>query len=39
VEDGLLKQTVGEDGRPARVVTRVDREAFADVWLSTVTTL
>lgn len=37
IEDGLLVQRVEEGGRPAKVVTRVDGQAFGDFWLRTVT--
>ena len=37
VEDGWLVQRVGDGGRPAKVVTRVDGRAFDDFWLRTVT--
>jgi purine nucleosidase len=36
IEDGWLVQRVEDGGSPARVVTRVDAEAFADLWLRTV---
>lgn len=39
LEDGWLRQTIDERGRPSRVVTRVDAEAFADLWLRTVASL
>ena len=36
VEGGWLRQRVGEGGAPTRVVTRVDADAFAALWLSLV---
>lgn len=37
IEDGWLVQRVEEGGRPTKVVTRVDGQAFDDFWLRTVT--
>jgi len=37
IEDGWLVQRVEDDGRPTKVVTRVDGRAFDDFWLRTVT--
>jgi purine nucleosidase len=37
IEDGWLVQRVEEGGRPAKVVTRVDGQAFDDLWLRTMT--
>lgn len=37
IEDGWLVQRVEEGGRPAKVVTRVNGQAFGDFWLRTVT--
>ena len=37
IEDGWLVQRVEEGGRPTKVVTRVDGQAFEDLWLRTVT--
>jgi purine nucleosidase len=37
IEDGWLVQRVEEGGRPTKVVTRVDGQAFDEFWLRTVT--
>jgi purine nucleosidase len=37
VEDGWLVQRIEEGGRPTKVVTRVDADAFDRLWLRTVT--
>jgi inosine-uridine nucleoside N-ribohydrolase len=36
IEDGWLRQTVDDSGKPTRVVTRVDGSAFSEFWLRTV---
>lgn len=36
VEDGWLRQRIDEDGKPTKVVTRVDGEAFNEFWLDVV---
>lgn len=33
IEGGWLRQRIGEGGAPTRVVTRVDAEAFAALWM------
>ena len=35
--DRYVRQRVVEGGRPTQVVTKVDANRFADVWLDTVT--
>lgn len=35
IEDGWLRQRVDEGGKPTRVVTRVDGDAFNEFWLGT----
>lgn len=37
IEDGWLVQRIEDDGRPTKVVTRIDASAFDDFWLRTVT--
>jgi purine nucleosidase len=37
LRDGLLHETVRPDGKPTRIVTRVDGEAFNRFWLDVVT--
>lgn len=37
IEAGWLRMRVTDGGRPVRVVTRVDREAFAALWLDAIT--
>jgi len=36
LEDGRLRQRIDERGKPARMVTRVDGDAFNALWLDTV---
>ena len=38
IEEGWLHERVGGEGRPTRVVTRVDGQAFDALWLAVVTT-
>jgi inosine-uridine nucleoside N-ribohydrolase len=37
IEDGWLRHTINADGRPTRVVTRINRDKFNEFWLGTVT--
>jgi inosine-uridine nucleoside N-ribohydrolase len=36
IHDGSLLQRIVEDGKPTRVVTRIDGKKFSDFWLDTV---
>jgi purine nucleosidase len=36
LDGGFVRQEVSDDGRPTKVVTRVNGSRFADVWLETV---
>ncbi|MGI8405750.1 MAG: hypothetical protein ACR2OE_13475, partial [Thermomicrobiales bacterium] len=37
IDDGVLIERIETDGRPARVVTKVDGARFSEFWLETIT--
>lgn len=38
LEDGLIQQTIADDGKPTRIVTNAAGDAFSDHWLNIVRT-
>jgi hypothetical protein len=37
IENDFLRERIDEEGKPTRVVTRIDGAAFSDFWLRAVT--
>jgi hypothetical protein len=36
IRGGALRQQIVEEGKPTRVVTKIDGDKFSDFWLDTV---